>query len=162
MLSVLCDGCAGAVSVLYLLFVILSYWLLPLLLFIIITHREITISTGVLVIDLAAIHKIQPLTVPDHFNKGRYLRLKVGAMDRGERGDHNALGLRFIRWLEGKICTIYCFWYGYKGGALWETHNNIIYYWFECSALRFIWTGHPTWLIIYYKVILNSTISQGT
>ena len=34
----------------------------------------------------------QPLTVPDRLKEGRYLRLKVGAIDAEERGDQNALG----------------------------------------------------------------------
>ena len=45
------------------------------------------------------------------WKKVAYLRPKVGAIDRGEWGDQDALGLRFIRWMEGKICAIYYFWY---------------------------------------------------
>ena len=57
MVSVLCDGCAGAVSVFYLLFVI--YYIIVTI--IIITYREIAILTGVLVIDLAVqMHNTTP------------------------------------------------------------------------------------------------------
>ena len=52
---------------------------------------------------------IQPPTVPERLKEGRYLVVKVGGMDAEERGDQDALGLRVIRWVEGKICTIYCF-----------------------------------------------------
>ena len=90
---------------LFLMFVI--YLLLSLLLFdIIITHREITISTGVFVIDLAAIYTIQPPLLPDRLKEGCSFRLIMGVMDAEEEEDYNALGLRFIRWLEGKIHTI--------------------------------------------------------
>jgi len=34
----------------------------------------------------------QPLTVPERFKEGRYLRLKVGAIDAEKREDQNALG----------------------------------------------------------------------
>ena len=47
----------------------------------------------------------QPPTVPERFNEGRYLRLKVGVIDAEERGDQNALGLSFIRQVEEKIGT---------------------------------------------------------
>ena len=69
MLSVLCDGCAGAVSVFYLLCVIYYVLLLPSLLFII-THREIAISTGVSVIDLAVKCTIQPPLLPGRLKEG--------------------------------------------------------------------------------------------
>ena len=52
----------------------------------------------------------QPPTVPESLKEGRYLVVKVGGMDAEERGDQDALGLRFIRWLEGKIRTIHYFW----------------------------------------------------
>ena len=53
----------------------------------------------------------QPPTVPERLKEGRYLRLKRCVTDAEERGDQNALGLRVIRWLEGKIRTIYYFLY---------------------------------------------------
>ena len=66
MLSVLCDGCAGAVSVLY---YCLSFIILYM--HIIITYREITILTGVLVIDLAVKCTIQPPLSPGRLKEGR-------------------------------------------------------------------------------------------
>ena len=57
----------------------------------------------------------QPPTVPERLKEGRYLVVKVGGMDAEERGDQNALGLRVIRWLEGKIRTIYYFLYATRG-----------------------------------------------
>ena len=111
----LCRSCKCFILFYCLSFIIL--WWCILLLFIIITHHEITISTGVLVIDLVVNLPIQPTTVLDRLKEGRYLRLKGGVMDRGEWGDQDALGLRFVRWLEGKICTIYCFWFCYKRGV---------------------------------------------
>ena len=58
------------------------------------------------------------------WKKVAYLRPKVGAIDRGEWGDQDALGLRFVRWLEGKICTISCFWYATRG-VHWKYHITI-------------------------------------
>jgi len=55
--------------------------LLPSLLFII-THREIAISTGVLVIDLAVNLTKQPPLLPGRLKEGCYLRPIVGVMDR--------------------------------------------------------------------------------
>ena len=49
---------------------------------------------------------IQPLTVPDRFNKGRYLSLKGGVMDAEERGDQNALGFVSIGVIVVEKCTI--------------------------------------------------------
>ena len=65
---------------LYLLFVI--YFVTIVI--IIITHREIMISTGVLFIDLAVKLKKQPPLLPGRLKKGRYLSPVMGAMDRGE------------------------------------------------------------------------------
>ena len=48
------------------------------------THREITISTGVLFIDLAVKLTKQPPLLPGRLKKGRYLSPVMGAMDRGE------------------------------------------------------------------------------
>ena len=42
------------------------------------------------------------------------MRLAMGAMNRGECGDQDALGLWFVRWLEEKICTI-CYLMCHKG-----------------------------------------------
>jgi hypothetical protein len=44
--------------------------------------------------------------VPEHLKEDRYLRLIMGVMDVEEEGEQNALGLRFIRRVEVKICTI--------------------------------------------------------
>ena len=43
--------------------------------------------------------------MPERFKEGRYLRLKVGAIDAEGRGDQNALGLSLIRQVEEKIGT---------------------------------------------------------
>jgi hypothetical protein len=44
--------------------------------------------------------------VPEGLKEGRYLRLIVGVIDAEEDGDQDALGLRFIRRVEVKICAI--------------------------------------------------------
>ena len=64
--------------------------------------------------------------MPERLKEGRYLRLKGCVIDAEERGDHNALGLRFIRWLEGKIYTICYFWYATRGGCIVGSYNNIL------------------------------------
>ena len=47
----------------------------------------------------------QPLTVPERFKEGRYLRLKVGAIDGEERGDSKTLGFVSIGEIVVEICT---------------------------------------------------------
>jgi hypothetical protein len=79
LVSVLCDGFAGAASVLYYCYRH-YYLLLPSLLFVI-THSEIAISTVVLVIDLAMKLTIQPPLLPGRLKEGCYLRPIVGAID---------------------------------------------------------------------------------
>jgi hypothetical protein len=64
--------------------------------------------------------------LPGCLKEGRYLSPVMGAMDRGWRGDHNALGLSLIRWMEGKICTIYYFWYATRGVHCGTSYNNIL------------------------------------
>ena len=59
----------------------LSFIILLHIIIIIITHREITISTGVLVIDLAVKLTKQPPLLPGRLKEGRYLSLVMGAMD---------------------------------------------------------------------------------
>ena len=58
-----------------------SFIILLHIIIIIITHREITISTGVLVIDLAVKFTKQPPLLPGRLKEGRYLSLVMGAMD---------------------------------------------------------------------------------
>ena len=70
----------------------------------------------------AQIWQIQPPLLPVRLREGRYLTLIMGAIDRGEWGDQDALGLRFIRWMEGKICTISCFWYATRGVHCMQDH----------------------------------------
>ena len=101
-------------------------------------HREITISTGVLVIDLAVKFTKQPPLLPGRLKEGRYLSLVMGAMDAEWREDHNALGLRFIRWLEGKICPIYCFWCA-TGGVHCKDHITI--YLLLLRSIMIHWIG---------------------
>ena len=48
---------------------------------------------GVLAVKLTK----QPLTVPERLKEGHCLRLKGCVIHAEERGDHNTLGLRFIR-----------------------------------------------------------------
>ena len=139
-------------SVLYLLIVI--YYIIAYYYYYSPWNYNFNRRTGVLVIDLAVKCTIQPPLLPGCLKEGRYSRVVMGAMDGEWRGDHNALGLRFIRWLEGKIYTINYFCYSCKGGALWDIMWQ---YTTDSSVLCFIWIG-----FIIIQVILNSTISQGT
>ena len=54
---------------------------------------------------------IQPRLLPERLKEGRSYELIMGVIDRGERGDQNALGLSFIRRVEVKICTIIWFYF---------------------------------------------------
>ena len=71
---------------------------------------------------------IQPTTVLHRFTVGRFLTLIMGAIDRERRGDHNALGLRFVRWMEEKIYPIYCFWFATRGVHCGTSYHNILQY----------------------------------
>ena len=48
----------------------------------------------------------QPPLELDHLTKGCYLRLKVGAMDRGEREDYNKLKIILIGWIMEKLLQL--------------------------------------------------------
>ena len=82
--SVLCDGCAGTVSVLYLLFVIYYiiayyyyyYYLLVTILLLLILKRAFKRASW-----RVNLTKQPPLS-PDRLKEGCYLRPKVSVMDR--------------------------------------------------------------------------------
>ena len=86
LLSVLCDGCAGTASVLYLLFVIYyilivtinCYYLLLTILLLLILKRAFKWASR-----RVNLTKQPPLS-PGRLKEGRYLTLIVGAIDRGE------------------------------------------------------------------------------
>ena len=50
----------------------------------------------------------QPLTVPERFKEGRYLRLEVGAIDAEEQGDSKTLGIMSIGLIVVEKCTTNC------------------------------------------------------
>ena len=69
---------------------------------------------------------IQPPLLPGRLKEGRYLSPAVGVMDRGESGDQDALGLRFIRWMEGKILSNILLLVCCKGVHCGISHDNIV------------------------------------
>ena len=86
MLSVLCDGCAGAVSVFVCHFLYYCILLLLLLLLLLILTVKLLLLTSNRAFKWASRRvnmTIQPPLLPGRLKEGRYLSPVMGAMDRG-------------------------------------------------------------------------------